>query len=84
MSWGEWAIAGFVVMAPFIIWSARNEYVFGQFIPLSTQGLGSSLYLNKLEWTIGSAVDGDNQAKMLDELTGWRAATGISRAGKQT
>jgi hypothetical protein len=54
--------------APFAVWIVRNAIVFGKFIPFTASGLGAALYLNKLEWTVGSAIDGDNARAIYAEL----------------
>jgi 4-amino-4-deoxy-L-arabinose transferase-like glycosyltransferase len=53
---------------PIALWVVRNEIVFGHFIPFSTTRLGTSLYYNKLWWTIGSAYDEANMRAMSEEL----------------
>ena len=81
MTWSEWFVAGIATAIPFLLWLARNEEVFGRFIPISTQGLGTSLYLNKLEWTTGSVFDAEASTRTIAELntlaggdfTTWRA-----------
>jgi hypothetical protein len=46
----EW-IAGVAAFAlPFAIWTARNEYWFGRFMPFTTGGAGILLYHTTLEW----------------------------------
>lgn len=64
----ELGALSFAAAMPFSIWIVRNDLVFGRFIPLTASGLGAALYLNKLEWTIGSAIDGNNAVAIYDEL----------------
>jgi hypothetical protein len=51
---GEWLTAAGVGAAPFVAWAARNFYWFGKLIPLTTSGLGASLYIFVMEWQIGT------------------------------
>ncbi len=60
----EWASAAAICVLPFAVWTARNEYWFGRFIPFSTTGLGATLYLNKLEAETGPSYERQNAEKM--------------------
>lgn len=47
--WERWvALAAFVV--PLGLWSARNAYWYGRFVPLTTNGVGLTLYHTTLEF----------------------------------
>lgn len=65
----ELGVLSFAAALPFSIWIVRNGLVFGRFIPLTASGLGAALYLNKLELTIGSSIDGGNAAAIYSELS---------------
>jgi hypothetical protein len=46
----EW-VAGVLAFAlPFVLWTARNYYWFGRFMPFTTGGAGILLYHTTLEW----------------------------------
>jgi hypothetical protein len=79
----EAIIAGAAFCLPFGLWTTRNALVFGRFIPLSTSGIGVSLYLNKLEWTIGSPLDGENSKLMSQEMQQVAGADILSVAGNR-
>jgi 4-amino-4-deoxy-L-arabinose transferase-like glycosyltransferase len=64
----EWITAFAVCVVPFVIWTARNAYWFGRFIPFSTTGLGAMVYLNKLEAQTGEAYDEQNAKKIYGAL----------------
>lgn len=68
MSMSEWLAAAVASGIPFAWWAGRNAYLFGHFIPLTTQGMGTALYLNKLEWVVGSPLDGDQGAQTIRAL----------------
>lgn len=53
---------------PLALWTARNEVVFGRFIPFSTTSIGVSLYYDKLEWTAGTTFDPTNIRANNDEI----------------
>ena len=79
----EAIIAGAAFCLPFGLWTTRNALVFGRFIPLSTSGIGVSLYLNKLEWTIGSPLDGEKSKLMSQEMQQVAGADILSVAGNR-
>jgi hypothetical protein len=64
-------LSGFIIgsVPPLCVWIVRNQIVFGRFIPFSTTRLGTSLYYNKLAWTIGNTYDANNMRATVDELT---------------
>jgi hypothetical protein len=64
----EWLAAGVAAALPFVLWIARNAYWFGHFIPLSTTGLGASLYSLALEGRVGNIYDPANAAQYRAEL----------------
>lgn len=68
LSMGEFLAVGGAAAVLFGAWATRNAVTFGKFIPLTASGLGAALYLNKLEWTVGSSLDGDNARVILAEL----------------
>lgn len=67
---GRLAVMAFLLSLslPFGAWWLRNLDTFGRFIPFTTTGIGAGLYLNKTEWTVGSALDGDNASRIYNEL----------------
>lgn len=46
----EWLAGVFAFAMPFTIWTARNVYWFGHFLPFTTSGVGAWLYETSLEW----------------------------------
>jgi 4-amino-4-deoxy-L-arabinose transferase-like glycosyltransferase len=64
----EWVSAAAICLLPFAIWTTRNAYWFGRFIPFSTTGLGATLYLNKLEAETGGGYDQQSAEKVYREL----------------
>src|SRR5262249_9216009 len=46
----EWLAGAFAFALPFTIWTARNYYWFGRFLPFTTSGVGCWLYQTTLEW----------------------------------
>jgi hypothetical protein len=71
----DWLAAAGVGAAPFVVWAARNFYWFGKFIPLTTTGLGASLYVLMMEWQKGT-VYGSAQSLAVQE--------GLNRYGDPT
>lgn len=63
----EALVTAVAFLVPFGVWVVRNAVVFGKFIPVTATGLGVGLYMNKLEWTIGSALDGNNAELIFEE-----------------
>lgn len=84
----EWLSAAFVCVLPFMIWTARNAYWFGRFIPLSTTGLGAMVYLNKLEVEVGESYEAQSARKIYEALkrngedpANWRLNKTLTREG---
>jgi 4-amino-4-deoxy-L-arabinose transferase-like glycosyltransferase len=46
----EWIAGALAFVLPFAIWTARNAYWYGRFLPLTTGGAGAQLYEATLEW----------------------------------
>jgi len=46
----EWLAGALAFLLPFAIWTARNAYWYGRFLPLTTGGAGAQLYESTLEW----------------------------------
>jgi hypothetical protein len=65
----EWVVAFAVCILPFVIWTARNAYWFGRFIPFSTTGIGCHIYLNKVEAEVGSPYAPGNDKKIRDAIS---------------
>lgn len=68
---GRWREVGVFVLSAgllFAAWAGRNAETFGRFIPFTTTGIGAGLYLNKTEWTVGSALEEGNAALIYREL----------------
>lgn len=59
----EWAVSLLLCALPFAVWSARNWYLFGRWIPLSTTGVGLTLYFTVLEWEVGDIYDPQRAAE---------------------
>lgn len=64
----EWLAAGVAAAVPFLVWTARNAYWFGRFIPLSTTGLGATLYSLALEGRVGNIYEAANAAQYRAQL----------------
>ncbi len=64
------ALLAFLVAlgVPHGLWVARNAVVYGRFLPFTTAGIGSGLYLNKTEAEIGSALEPGNSERIYAEL----------------
>jgi 4-amino-4-deoxy-L-arabinose transferase-like glycosyltransferase len=50
LSRSEWMAGALVFLLPFAIWTARNAYWYGRFLPLTTGGAGVLLHTATLEW----------------------------------
>jgi 4-amino-4-deoxy-L-arabinose transferase-like glycosyltransferase len=48
----EWGAGAIAFALPFSIWTARNEYWYGRFLPMTTGGAGALLYQSTLEWDV--------------------------------
>jgi hypothetical protein len=48
----EWWAGALAFILPFAVWTARNEYWYGRFLPLTTGGPGALLYQASLEWEV--------------------------------
>jgi hypothetical protein len=48
----EWVAGAFAFVLPFAIWTARNAYWYGRFLPMTTGGAGAHLYQASLEWEV--------------------------------
>jgi 4-amino-4-deoxy-L-arabinose transferase-like glycosyltransferase len=48
----EWSAGVLAFALPFTIWTARNAYWYGHFLPLTTGGAGALLYQASLEWDV--------------------------------
>ncbi len=48
----EWVAGVIAFILPFAIWTARNAYWYGRFLPMTTGGAGALLYQSSLEWDV--------------------------------
>jgi hypothetical protein len=48
----EWLAGALAFVLPFAIWTARNAYWYGRFLPMTTGGAGALLYQTSLEWDV--------------------------------
>lgn len=48
----EWLAGALAFVLPFAIWTARNAYWYGRFLPMTTGGAGAHLYQASLEWDV--------------------------------
>jgi len=64
----EWLAGVLAFAVPFAIWTARNAYWYGRFVPLTTGGVGAQLYESTLEWDVDLS-DPENGRAMYVETT---------------
>jgi 4-amino-4-deoxy-L-arabinose transferase-like glycosyltransferase len=50
LSRSEWIAGAMAFLLPLAVWTARNAYWYGRFLPMTTGGAGALLYQASLEW----------------------------------
>jgi hypothetical protein len=78
---GEWWAGALAFLIPFTIWTARNAYLYGRFLPMTTGGAGALLYQSSLEWDVdlSDPVNGEAWYKETEA----RFGDPVSRHGNQ-
>jgi len=62
----EWLAGAMAFVVPFAVWTARNGYWYGRFLPLTTGGAGVQLYESTLDWDVDLSVPENGHAMFIE------------------
>jgi 4-amino-4-deoxy-L-arabinose transferase-like glycosyltransferase len=62
----EWLAGALAFVVPFAVWTARNAYWYGRFLPMTTGGAGVQLYESTLEWDVDLSNAENGHAMFLE------------------
>jgi hypothetical protein len=62
----EWLAGALAFVLPFAVWTARNAYWYGRFLPMTTGGAGAQLYESTLDWDVDLSVPENGRAMFIE------------------